>query len=117
MSELPRNIDGASDGGLPPRICSASFGERLTAAIALRQTEIGPEAKRIQGILGMADCPERRQWIKEAVNQLTAGLGLCFLADMTMEEMLEPWVAAMERQNPELKDKGLATQPAPQMPE
>lgn len=88
--------------GSSPATCSASFGERLTAAIAARQIEIGDEAEQIREIFRTKDHPQQHLWIMEMVNQLTAGLGLCYLSGLTFENVLEPWVKAMEKKHPEL---------------
>ncbi len=95
--------------GSSPATCSASFGERLTAAIAILQVEIGDEAEQIREIFRTKDHPEQHKWIMEMVNQLTAGLGLCYLSGLTLENVLEPWVKAMEQRHPELNVRPLAT--------
>ena len=99
---MPDQTDKTEPGGSSRMSCSASFGERLTAAISRRQVEIGVEADQIIEIFRTKDHPEQHKWIMEMVNQLTAGLGLCYLSGLTLENVLEPWVKAIERRHAEL---------------
>ncbi len=85
--------DGAS--------CCGSFDQRLTAAIAFRQGEIST-AIEMEFILKNKDHPEHAEAKKTAVNQLTAGLGLCYLAGMSIKEMMLPWVESMEKAHSEI---------------
>jgi hypothetical protein len=85
--------DGAS--------CCGSFDQRLTAAIAFRQGEMST-AIEMEFILKNKDHPQHSEAKKTAVNQLTAGLGLCYLAGMSIKEMMLPWVESMEKAHPEI---------------
>jgi hypothetical protein len=96
----------------PSTSCSDSFGTRLSAAIAFRQTEIG-EAENVASILADPNHVEHRAMMMTAVNQLTAGLGLCYLAGMTLEEMLTPWVKWMESAHPEIIGQNVKSDPQP----
>lgn len=86
---------------LSPPFCCVSFDERLTAAIDYRQTEMSSAPEMREALLDETH-PEHKQARKLAVNQLTAGLGLCRLGGMTISEALLPWVESMEKAHPEI---------------
>lgn len=84
-------------------ITDDDLAARLKRCLEHRHSEITITPK-IREIMATGSSDEKNQIFRQAVNDITSGLGLAALIGETPESIIRFWVEAMEKKHPQLRD-------------